>query len=457
MRAMAPSSFGDPVDPELQQEINRVYDVQKQSRWVAKSLTAEARIDKLNRLKSAILAHIEDIKAALSADLRRPAEGPTPSEVYLVLSEIDDAIENVARWMEPTPYTPSPMFTGVTEAVRYEARGVVLLFGAWNFPFTLLFAPLVPIIAAGNVAIVKPNELAPEASKVSAAIIREAFDESEVAVFEGGVDLANSLSELPVDHVFFTGSPQVAKVVMAAAAKHLASVTLELGGKCPAIVDGTSDLVEAAAKIGSGKHDNAGQICLSPDHLWVHADVKDEFLVHYQAWVDKNLYVDGELNKAAIGKIVNARNFQRVKGYLDDAVNRGAKLVGGQTDADDETVHPAVLLDVPMDAAIMQEEIFGPVLPVFEYTDPQKIVDHVRDSGKPLAMYIFSTNDELIETLISETSSGGVTVNGWATHAAEMSLPFGGVGSSGSGRYHGIHGFRELSHERAVVSHPTAN
>lgn len=436
-------------------EIDRVFAIQRENRWRVKNSTADERIVKLRRLRQVVLEHADAVKAALHADLRRVDPTDMAQEVLGVLGDIDDAIEHLAEWMEPTSYSPSPAYAGTAQQVRYEARGIVLLFGPWNFPFNLIFQPLVPIIAAGNTAIVKPNEMSPHTSAVVTAIIRQAFDESEVAVFEGGIELAQHLAELPVDHVFFTGSPKVARTVMAGAAKHLASVTLELGGKCPAIVDHTTDLAAAAATIGLGKHYNAGQICLSPDHVWVHDEVKEEFLALYTEWIENNLYVDGEVNTAVFGRMVDRRNFRRVLGYVQDAIGRGAKLVGtGRSDEESLTIHPTVLLDVPMEATVMQEEIFGPVLPVFGFSDPAQVVEHIREGGKPLAVYVFSTDQGLVDRLIRETSSGGVTVNGWASHYGEHQLPFGGVGSSGLGAYHSIHGFRELSHARAVVAHP---
>ncbi|MDE3115376.1 MAG: aldehyde dehydrogenase family protein, partial [Pseudomonadota bacterium] len=340
--------------------------------------------------------------------------------------------------------------------VMYEPRGVCLLFGPWNFPFQLVLEPLVPIVAAGNCAMVKPNEMAPQTSKVTAKVIREAFGEADVAIFEGGIDLANRLLELPIDHVFFTGSPKVGRTVMAAAAKHLASVTLELGGKCPAIVDGTYDLAASAAQIGTWRCYNTGQLCLSPDQVWIRRDLRDTFLDHLGQALRDAFYVNGTVNKDVLGKIVDERNFDRVKGYIDDAVRRGAKVVfGGETERADRTIHPTVLVDVPHDAAVMEDEIFGPVLPVLTYTHPDEITDFLQRRGKPLAMYIFSENDKLIDQILANSSSGGVTINGIALHWFEMDMPFGGVNDSGIGRYHGIHGFRELSHERAIFRQTT--
>ncbi|WP_261553910.1 aldehyde dehydrogenase family protein [Frankia tisae] len=433
-------------------DAEKVFDAQRRHRWITKTSTVEERIRHLTRLRAAITDHLDEIRAALHADLLRPPRPRVPVEVAAVLADIDDAGAHLAEWTAPTPLTPPPYLgAGAEEFVQYEARGVCLLFAPWNFPFGLLFQPLVPIIAAGNTAIVKPNELAPATSTVSARIIREVFAPEHVAVFTGGVELANALLELPVDHIFFTGSPAVGRVVMAGAARHLASVTLELGGKCPAIVDGTTDLATAATQIAQAKHTNAGQICLSPDYLLIHQEARDEFLGHYLAWVEKNLYPDGKLAPGALGKIIDRRNLDRLTGYLDDAVARGARLVdNGVPDPDGHILPPAVLLDVPADARILTEEIFGPILPVLTFTDQAQIVEHVRAGGKPLAIYVYSDDRDLVDAVLAGTSSGGVTVNGWALHFADSQLPFGGVGSSGMGRYHGVHGFRELSHARSV-------
>lgn len=456
---MAATTTAPPaIDAATRGEIERVFALQREYRWTAKNTSADHRKAMLVRLKDAILRHADDARDALHADLGKPAEEPMMLEVLTILGDIDEAVANLDEWMRAVPMTPSGPLTaeGATVEVRYEARGVCLLLGPWNFPYQLVFAPLVPMIAAGNTAIVKPNELAPACSELIARIIRECFDEREVACFVGGVPVAEALLELPVDHVFFTGSPKVAKTVMAAAAANLSSVTLELGGKCPAIIDATADLERAATHVAFGKHYNAGQICLSPDHVWVRDTVRDEFLQHYMEWVRSNLYTeDGQFNVAAMSHMVDGRNFDRVRGYIEDAKRRGAEVVAaGDGHAERRIIEPTVLVDVPMDADVMRDEIFGPVLPLLAYDDPAEIVEHLASGEKPLALYVFSQDDDFVETILTGTSSGGVTVNGWATHHSEKSLPFGGVGNSGYGRYHGIHGFRELSHERGVVKQP---
>ena len=438
-------------------EIRRVFDLQKSYQWVVKTTPAAVRKRKLERLKEVLLAHIDEVADALVQDLRKPREQPMPQELGGVIAAIDDALAHLDEWMKPVEVEPSPMLAGTKAVLTYESRGVCLLFGPWNFPLLLVFEPLVPMIAAGNCAIVKPNEMTPATSRLVAKIIRAAFDERDVAVFEGDVGLADALLELPFDHIFFTGSPKVGRTVMAAAARHLSSVTLELGGKCPAIIDDTVDLQKVAAAIGEGRMANGGQICLCPDHVWVPEALRDEFVEHLAKFVSQRFYPAGQLDKENFCRIVDGRNFTRVKGYIDDAVARGARLAfGGEAEEGDLTIHPTGLVDVPLDARVMEDEIFGPVLPVLTYGDPSEISDFIHGRGKPLAIYLFSDNQQFIDKILANTSSGGVTVNGWALHWFEPKLPFGGVNESGIGRYHGVHGFRELSHERGMATVPGA-
>lgn len=300
-------------------EAERLFTLQREHRWVAKRSNASHRRESLNRLKEAITDHAEEVIAALYDDLGKPPRSSKIAELGTVLHDIDEAVARLDEWMAPTRVQPAARLGVDTRAeIRYEGRGVVLLFGPWNFPFSLVFQPLVPIVAAGNTCIVKPNELAPATSDVTARIIRSVFDERHVAVLEGGVDVAEQLLDLPVDHVFFTGSPAVGKIVMAKAAQHLASVTLELGGKCPAIIDSATDLSKAVQTIAFGKHENTGQICLAPDHVWVHEDLRDQFVAQYLEWVSANIPAE------RVGRLVNSRNAERVRAYVADAVLRGA-------------------------------------------------------------------------------------------------------------------------------------
>lgn len=442
------------MDATTQQDIDRVFAAQQSYRWTAKTSSTEHRRELLERLRTATLKHADALAEALYSDMAKPPDVPLHREVDSVLKNIDNALAHLDEWNQPVDLGDSTEFDGARLRLQYESRGVVLIFGPWNFPFQLLIEPLVPAIAAGNTIILKPNELTPATAKVTAQLIKEAFDEREIAVFEGGVDVSNALLDLPVDHIFFTGSPAVGKIIMTAAAKHLASVTLELGGKCPAIVGNTTDLKKVVDLVVEGRHNNGGQICLATDYALVPTDLRDEFVRLYWQEVDRKYYVDGKFNQDTMPRMVNERNAARIQSYIDDAVARGATLPrGGRSNDADDHFHPAVLLDVPPDAKVMQEEIFGPVLPVLTYDNVDDIIDIVRAGTKPLAMYIFSDDQDFVDALLAGTSSGGVTVNGWGSHWGEKALPFGGVNHSGIGRYHGIHGFKELSHERAILIH----
>lgn len=431
-------------------EISRVFELQCQQQWINKVSSAEQRIEKLSRLRQVIQSREQDIRQALYTDLRRPDE-VTQIEVNGCYAEIDEAITHLSDWMKSTEVEPLPGFEGCREGINYEARGIVLLFGAWNFPFDLIMRPLASIIAAGNCAIVKPNEVSPHGGNVVAEIIREAFDEKDVAAFEGGVDVANDLLNLPVDHIFFTGSPAVGKIVMAAAARHLASVTLELGGKNPVIIDTSANLTDAATKIAAARNMNSGQVCLCPENIWVPEEKEKEFLAAVQDSYQEMFYKDGQLNADATGKIVDERNFQRVTGYIDDARKKGADIVfGGEADVSTLTVHPTLMKNVPKNALIMEEETFGPILNIFTYKNIEEVVSALQAQPKPLGLYIFTQDDTFADYILKNTSSGGVTINNCFQHAFDTRLPFGGVGNSGMGCYRGEFGFRELSHARAV-------
>ena len=432
-------------------EIQRIFALQSEHKWVQKQTTAEQRLERINRLKDALDKYNEEIKAALYADLRK--SGPyVDAEIHTAYAEIAMTNKYLAEWMETVDYPLSERFQDRQAKATFESRGVVLLFGPWNFPFGLVFLPLVQIISAGNTAIVKPNEMAPATSAITAKIIKEVFDEKEVAVLEGDVSLANQLLELPVDHIFFTGSPAVGKIIMRAASEHLASVTLELGGKNPVIVDRSADIAETAGKLALYRNVNNGQVCLCPENIWVPEEKKDEFLAAAAGAFKAMFYTEEGLNPEACGKIIDQRNLDRVMGYITDAKEKGATVYcGGDADREARAVEPTILLDLPDNATIQQEETFGPILSVFTYKELDDAYKVIQRQHKPLAIYVYSKDMAVVEDVIKNTSSGGVTVNDCMLHCAEHYLPFGGVNHSGIGRYHGIHGFKELSHERAVL------
>jgi aldehyde dehydrogenase (NAD+) len=317
--------------------------------------------------------------------------------------------------------------------------------------------PLAAAVAAGNCCMVKLTDLCPATARVAAKIVREAFEEKEVALFEGGVDVATALLDLPVSHIFFTGSTRVGKLVMAAAAKHLATVTLELGGKSPVIVDEDADVKKVGGDLAAAKQFNGGQACICPDYVFIKEEQKSALVEEFRAKVKQNLYRDdGSIRKESIAQIINDQNFCRIRKLLDDAVAKGAKVeVGGTLEEADRTIHPTLLTGVTHDMLIMQEEIFGPIVPVLTYKSIDEVVAYISSWSKPLALYIYSNSQTNIDKILSGTSSGGVTVNGFFSHYLENRLPFGGVNQSGMGSYHGVFGFRAFSHERAFYVQET--
>ena len=416
-----------------------------------KATTAEERKEKLKKLKSAVEAHGDEIVAAVKQDTRKPEGEIKVTEILGVIGNIQRNIDNLDEWMKPVEVIPSQNKND-TARIVYEARGVCLILGPWNFPLGLTMGPLAAAVAAGNCCMVKLTDLCPATARVAAKIIKQAFDEKEVALFEGGVDVATALLDLPFDHIFFTGSTRVGKLVMAAAAKNLATVTLELGGKSPVIVDEGADVKKVAADLAAAKQFNGGQACISPDYVFIKEQQKSALIEEFRAKVKQNLYRDdGSIKKESIAQIVNDQNFVRIKKLFDDAVAKGAKIaVGGTLEQADRTIHPTMLTDVTPDMQIMQEEIFAPIVPVMTYKNIDEVIEHISGRAKPLALYIYSNDRNNIDKVLSRTSSGGVTINGFFSHYLESQLPFGGVNQSGMGSYHGVFGFKAFSHERAI-------
>jgi aldehyde dehydrogenase (NAD+) len=431
--------------------ISRVFALQQAHQWEMKATTAEERKEKLRKLQSAVEAHGDEIVAAVMQDTRKPEGEIKVTEILGVIGNIQRNIDNLDEWMKPVEVIPSQNKNDKARIV-HEARGVCLILGPWNFPLGLTMGPLAAAIAAGNCCMVKLTDLCPATARVAAKIIKQAFDEKEVALFEGGVDVATALLDLPFSHIFFTGSTRVGKLVMAAAAKNLATVTLELGGKSPVIVDEGADVKKVAGDLAAAKQFNGGQACISPDYVFVKEQQKDALVEEFRAKVKQNLYRDdGSIRKESISQIVNDQNFARIKRLFDDAVAKGARIaVGGTLEPADRTIHPTMLTDVTPDMQNMQEEIFAPIVPVLTYKNIDDVIRHISGRGKPLALYIYSNNRNNIDKVLERTSSGGVTINGFFSHYLENQLPFGGVNQSGMGSYHGVFGFKAFSHQRAI-------
>jgi aldehyde dehydrogenase (NAD+) len=443
-----------PTASDLAADIARVFALQQAHQWDVKASTAAERKAKLAKLKASVEAHADDIVAAVLEDTRKPEGEIRVTEVLNIMGNIQLNIDSLDDWMAPTEVTPSRNPADKAR-IAYEARGVCLILGPWNFPLGLTLGPVAAAVAAGNCCMVKLTDLCPATARIAAVIIREVFDEKEVALFEGDVSVATALLDLPFNHIFFTGSPRVGKIVMAAAAKHLTSVTLELGGKSPVIIDDGADIAKIAADLANAKQFNGGQACICPDYVFVKEDQKAQLVEGFRASVANNLYDEnGAIKKESIAQIVNPANFNRVKAMFDDAVAQGATVaVGGTLEEADLTIHPTMLTDVTPQMKILQDEIFAPVLPVMTYDSLDQAISYIEEREKPLALYVYSNNAANVQKVLDRTSSGGVTVNGVFSHYLENRLPFGGVNTSGMGSYHGYFGFKAFSHERAIYLH----
>ncbi len=451
MNASTVSAEPARLDAELAARIRRVFDAQWPVALRLRETTVAERLAKLERLRAAILRQREAIIAAVFADLSRPAAETELAELLPLLGDLTHYRRYLARWLRPRRVPATVVTLGTRAWVQREPRGRTLIKSPWNYPIVLTLGPLIPAVACGNTAIIKTSELAPHSSMVLANVVRDAFDESEVALFEGDASVGGALLELPFDHIFFTGSPAVGQVVMAAAAKHLASITLELGGKSPAIIDASADVRRAVDTIAWAKCLNAGQTCIAPDHLYVHAEVYqqvvDRFRRRLSSW-----YGADAAEAPDLARIVNARHTRRLADLLADARARGAALLhGGQIDLERRFVAPTLLGDIPDAAHIMQEEIFGPLLPIIVYRSEEEVIERINAAPKPLALYIWTRKRELARRLIRRTSAGGTCINQVALQFLHHNLPFGGVNHSGIGSYHGEWGIRAFSHERAVL------
>lgn len=432
-------------------EIERIFELQKAHQYAVAKATAAERKEKLKRLSTVFLAHRQEIRDALYADFRKHPTEVDLTEVLPVTSEIKHTIRHLSKWMRPHRVKTPLMLLGASSHIRYEPKGVVLIIAPWNFPINLTFGPLITALAAGNTVIVKPSEHTPHASAVTRKILQEVFDENEVAVVEGGIETSTALLAQPFNHIFFTGAPSIGKVVMEAAAKHLASVTLELGGKSPTIIDETANVDAAAKRIAWGKYTNNGQICLAPDYLFVHESKKDEFIEKFKANIESFYGLDARRSDS-YARIVNHRHYTRLAGYLEDAKDKGATVAyGGRTEGSEDYIEPTVLTDVDPTSDVMTEEIFGPLLPVYEFRSLDEPIQMINSKEKPLALYLYSKSKRNIERLISSTRAGGTCVNHNAIHFFNSNLPFGGSNNSGIGKGHGFFGFESFSNPRGVL------
>lgn len=436
-----------------------VFEFQQKNKHILQCSTARQRIEKLKQLRSAIEDFEEQIYAALKSDLRKSRFESALTEVFFTLSEIDFAIKHLKKWMKPKKVHRTFTSLLATNRIYYEPKGVCLIISPWNYPFQLIMSPLISAIAAGNCIILKPSEISSHVSSVITQLIQKTFKQDEIACFEGDRALSEFLLALPFDHIFFTGSTSVGKLVMQAASKNLSSITLELGGKSPVIIDDTADIKDAATKIAWGKLINAGQTCIAPDHVFVHRSKMEEFIQAYKAAVISQFFnKKGKLDTVQYTKIINQNHTERLMALITDAVDQGATITwGGEVVWSEMTIYPTLLCDVPLDSKVMQEEIFGPILPLIPYDDLEFPLNTINRKSKPLALYIFSKNKLNVKRLLTSTTSGGACVNDVIIHVSNPNLPFGGVNGSGMGSCHGIFGFKTFSHERSVVFQSSLN
>ncbi len=439
--------------PNSNESINKVFAAQQKHALELRKSTYKERLAILKRFETVFNNSHDKLYAAANADYGKTEAEVDLSEIFAIRTELAHIKSNLKRWMRPKKVLPTLTTFGTSSKIVIEPKGVCLVISPWNYPYNLTFGPMLTAIAAGNTVIIKPSELTPNMSAVMRELIEETFETHEVAIFEGDYTVSEHLTSLPFDHIFFTGSPGVGKIVMAAAAKHLTSVTLELGGKSPTIVDETANLKKAARNTVWGKFTNNGQTCIAPDYLFVHESVKDTFVELLKENI-QSLYGDKEAIKANPDycRIVNARHFERVNGLLNNAVEKGASLInGGLTDSSQNFIAPTVLDNVAQDSKILEEEIFGPLLPVMTYTNLDEVISYINAKPKPLALYIYSSNNSNIDKVLTETSSGDAVINHNMLQFLHPNLPFGGVNNSGIGKAHADYGFKAFSHERSVL------
>ncbi|MDG2431690.1 aldehyde dehydrogenase [Flavobacterium sp.] len=408
------------------------------------------RKETLVKLLHNLITHEDEIVAALHKDFKKPAFESVITETNYVITELKHTIKNIKSWSKPIKVLPSIINFPSRDYIYKEPYGKVLIIAPWNYPYQLALCPLVSAVAAGNQVVIKPSELTPYTSAIIAKVISKTFDKEHVTVVEGGVEVAQDLLSARWDYIFFTGSIPVGKIVAKAAAEHLTPTTLELGGKSPCIVDETANLKLAAKRIVWGKFINAGQTCVAPDYILVHASVKAKLIDYLKEEITLAYSANPETSPD-FARIVNHKNWERVKALIEP----GKVVFGGKTAAETFYIAPTLIEEFDIDSAIMQEEIFGPVLPIVTYTNEADIKILFSKYEKPLALYVFTENSNFADEIIQKYSFGGGCVNDTVVHLSNSRLPFGGVGHSGSGAYHGKFSFDTFSHKKSIVKKAT--
>lgn len=433
------------------EEILRIYNAQQKNLLALKNTSIDERLKKIKQLEKVVLQNRTRIQQALYNDFRKSALQTDFSEIYPVVAEARHYASRLHEWAATREVDTPLLMVGTSARIEWEPKGRVLIFTPWNYPFQIPLKNMIAAVGAGNAVIIKPSEYTPHTAEIVRDIVKEIFAENEVAVVTGDQSVAQELLKLRFDHIHFTGSPAVGKQIMKVASETLTSVTLELGGKSPVIVDETANLKKAARNLMWAKYLNSGQTCIASDYVYVHASKKDEFIKQLKEQTLKS-YGENPQKTDAFCRIINSRHFARIKRLMDDAVAKGAKIEdGGQTDAAENYIAPTIITNVTTDMDIMKEEIFGPVLPILTYTDVNEVIQYINANEKPLALYIFSSKSKNQEHIIKNTSSGAVGINETLIQNGHAELPFGGVNNSGIGKSHGEWGFKEFSNEKPVL------
>ena len=437
---------------ELKQNLDSLFSAQLENRISLAKTGPRERKRKLKLLLATFLEMESEAEAALYADMKKSATEAGITEIMGIKTEASFAIKNLNKWMK-TRRVGAPITVSFTRGwIRPEPKGTVLIISPWNYPILLVLNPLIAAVAAGNTAIIKPSEFTPASGVFVKKLIEKVFPRNEVAVVLGDHEPAIELLKKPFNHIVFTGSPNIGKAVMEAASKHLAGVTLELGGKSPVVVDETANLSDAAWKLAFYKFTNAGQTCTAPDYILCHKSKQEELTRGLETNFKKFFKKNGEYSTEDYCQIINHKHFDRVSGYIDSAVSDGASVVfGGKKDRESRFIEPTLLSNVSLESEVMTEEIFGPILPILPYENLDEVVEFINKRHRPLALYVFSSNKKNQNKLMSETCSGSFLVNDCVINHANPHLPFGGINNSGIGSYHGKFGFDELSHHKAVL------
>jgi aldehyde dehydrogenase (NAD+) len=404
------------------------------------------RKETLIKLLNTIILHEDEVIQALQNDFNKPVFEAVLTETNYVIADLKDTIKNLHRWAKPKKVLPSILNFPSTDYIYKEPYGKVLIIAPWNYPFQLALCPLISAVAAGNQVVLKPSELTPKTSEIIAKIILKTFDKSHVEVVEGGAEVSQSLLSQRWDYIFFTGSVTVGKIVAMAAAKNLTPVTLELGGKNPCIIDETANLKLAAKRIVWGKFINAGQTCIAPDYILIQKDMKTHFIEYLKVEIT-NAYGKNPALSPDFARIVNTKNWLRLANLIDEK----KVIFGGQTDIENRYISPTLIDESDTDSLIMQEEIFGPILPILSYENETELSSVISKYEKPLAFYVFSENKSFSKKIITKFSFGGGCINDTVVHFSNKRLPFGGVGHSGIGAYHGSLSFDVFSHKKGIV------